>query len=114
MKNLNTFEEFSALNEARDDFREMEGNDMEAMLDVISFLSKGKGLEALEKELKKKMPYQIIGSPMAHPKGRGMFSAAINFVPKGSTNIEVGDVIDAANKVLNDNGYDKFKIKILR
>ena len=112
MKKLHTYEEF--LNEARDDFREMEGNDMEAMLDVISFLSKGKGLEALEKELKKKMPYQLIGSPMAHPKGRGLFSAAINFVPKGSTNIEVGDVIDAANKVLNDNGYDKFKIKILR
>lgn len=112
MKNLNTFEEF--LNESRDDFREMEGNDMEAMLDVISFLSKGNGLEALEKELKKKMPYQLIGSPMAIPKGRGMFTTAINFVPKVSTNIEVGDVIDAANKVLSDNGYDKFKIKILR
>ena len=114
MKNLNTFEEFSALNEARDDFREMEGNDMEAMLDVISFLSKGKGLEALEKELKKKMPYQLIGSPMAHPKGRGMYSASINFVPKSSTKLKTEDIIVAANKVLADHGYDKYKIQILK
>jgi hypothetical protein len=115
MKNyIPNFEEFSALNEARDDWRELEGNDMNSMLDAISFLSRGSGLEALEKELKKKMPYQLIGSPMAHPKGRGMFSASINFVPKGSTNIEVGDVIDAANKVLDNHGYSKHKIKILR
>lgn len=112
MKNLHTFEEF--VNESRDDWRELEGNNMDSMLDAISFLSKGKGLESLEKELKTKMPFQLIGSPMAHPKGRGMFSASINFVPKTSTKLKTEDIIVAANKVLADHGYNKYKIQILK
>jgi hypothetical protein len=112
MKNLQTFNEF--LNEAREDWRELEGNDTESMLDAISFLSRGEGLKALEKELKTKMPFQLIGSPMAHPKGRGMYSASINFVPDSNTRVTTEEVIDAANKVLNDHGYDKYKIQILK
>lgn len=112
--NLLVFESEEFLNEAREDWRELEGNDMDSMLDAISFLSRGIGLKALEKELKTKMPFQLIGSPMAHPKGRGMYSASINFVPKSSTKVTTEEVIDAANKVLNDHGYDKYKIQILK
>lgn len=104
----------STINESFTDNREIEGSDTDSMLDAISFLSRGMGLIALEKEMKGKFPFAIQGSPMAHPKGRGMFSANISFTKKGSSNTNVNDAIDAMNKVLTDHGYDKFKVKILK
>ena len=104
----------STVNESFKDNRELEGNDMNSMLNAVTFLSSGIGLLALEKEMKRKFPFSIEGSPMAHPKGRGMFSTNVSFTKKGSSGLTTEEAIDAINKVLTAHGFDKHKIQILK
>jgi hypothetical protein len=49
------------------------------------------------------------------PKSGGLYSSAIDFVSNSSNpKISVDDFIDILNKVLDDHGFDKYKIKILK
>ena len=112
MKHIQTFESF--LNEGRSDFREIEGKDLDNILDAIDYLNK-MGLPEIEKEVKGKTPYKLIGSKSGSPKGGGMHMSSIDFQENpGGIKMSVGDFIDVLNKVLDDAGYDKFKVKILK
>jgi hypothetical protein len=53
MKNLNTFEEFSALNEALKDTREIVGSEIETIKDALSFFARGIGYDAVTKVFKR-------------------------------------------------------------
>lgn len=103
-----------SVNEGRSDFREIEGKDLEDVLDAVAYLN-GHGLPEVEKAVKGKAPYQLVGSKSGSPKGGGMHMSSIDFQENpGGVKMSVSDFIDVLNKVLDDAGYDKFKVKILK
>jgi len=103
-----------SVNEGRSDFREIEGKDLDDVLDAIAYLN-GQGLPEVEKAVKGKAPYKLIGSKSGSPKGGGMHMSSIDFQENpGGVKMSVSDFIDVLNKVLDDAGYDKFKVKILK
>jgi hypothetical protein len=112
MKNLHTFEEF--LNESEGVNVELEGNDLDSMMDAISFLSNGMGFNALSKELKGKNVFVLNALGFAHPKRKGMYQTPVKITTTGSTKITIDQFKDSANKVLDDHGYDKYKIKFVK
>jgi hypothetical protein len=118
MKNLRTFEEFlnENLNEALKDTREIVGSEIETIKDALSFFARGIGYDAVTKACKGKVPYTIFLKDKAgFPKSGGLHSSAIDFVSNSSNpKISVDDFIDILNKVLDDHGFDKYKIKILK
>ena len=114
MKHINTFESF--LNEAMKDTREIVGKEMEDIIDALNFLGKSAmGRTALDKACKGKIPYTIfLKDEKGFPKPGGLHSSSIDFVSNASSGMKVEDFIDCVNKVLDDHGYDKFKVKILK
>jgi hypothetical protein len=95
-------------------YYELEGDNLDKMFSAIRFLQSEDGQEELEKELKTKSSVDFKSfKPFAHPKGRGLFSVPVDFSPKFRSNKFAEDIIEAANKVLVDNGYSK-KIKFLK
>jgi hypothetical protein len=103
-----------SVNEGRSDFREIEGKDLEDVLDAVAYLN-GQGIPEVEKAVKGKAPYKLIGSKSGSPKGVGMHMSSIDFQENpGGVKMSVGEFIDVLNTVLDDAGYDKFKVKILK
>jgi hypothetical protein len=118
MKNLHTFEEFlnENLNEALKDTREIVGSEIETIKDALSFFARGIGYDAVTKACKGKVPYTIFLKDKAgFPKSGGLHSSAIDFVSNSSNpKISVDDFIDILNTILDDHGFDKYEIKILK
>ena len=114
MKHIHTFENF--LNEAFKDTREIVGKEMEDIIDALNFLGKSAmGKTALDKECKGKVPYTIfLTDEKGFPKPGGLHSSSIDFTPNLGSGMKVEEFIDCVNKVLDDHGYDKFKVKILK
>jgi len=114
MKHINTFEAF--INEAFKDTREIVGQDMEDIIDALDFLGKSTmGRTALEKVCKGKVPYTIfLQDQNGFPKPGGMHMSSIDFMPTLGSGMKVEEFIDCVNKVLDDHGYDKRKVKILK
>lgn len=117
MKNLHDFEEFlneARLNEAKPDIREIVADNPGAFKDALEFLKRGMGADALKKACKGKIPYTIfLQDKSGMPKPGGLYSTAISFMADGSNpKMEVSDFIDKVNGVLDDHGFDKYKVKI--
>ncbi len=114
MKHIPTFESF--LNEAMKDTREIVGKEMEDIIDAIDFLGKSvMGKTALDKACKGNVPYRIfLNDERGFSKPGGLQSSSIDFISNASSNMKVEEFIDCVNKVLADNGYDKFEVKILK
>jgi hypothetical protein len=114
MKHLHTYESF--LNESFKDTREIVGDEMETIIDALEFLGKGMGYEAVKKACKGKIPYTIfLKDKSGFPKPGGLHSSSIDFMADGSNpSMSVEDYIDCVNTVLDDHGYDKYKVKILK
>ena len=114
MKHIHTFENF--LNEAFKDTREIVGKKMEDIIDALNFLGKSaEGVSALDKACKGKLPYTIfLTDEKGFPKPGGLHSSSVNFISNASSGMKVEEYIDCINKVLNDHGYDKFGVKILK
>jgi hypothetical protein len=114
MKHIQTFESF--LNEAFKDTREIVGKKMEDIIDALDFLGKSAiGISALNKACKGKAPYTIfLDDQKGFPKPGGLHSSSVDFISNGNSTMKVEEYIDCINKVLNDNGYDKFEVKILK
>jgi hypothetical protein len=111
MKHIQTFESF--LNEAFRDTRTIVGKGMDDILDALKFLQSGIGKAALDKECKGN-PYTIfLTDENGFPKPGGLHMSSINIVANGSNpKLSVEEFIDCVNKVFNDHGYDKYKVKI--
>jgi hypothetical protein len=117
MKNLHNFEEFlneARLNEAKLDTREIEGEDMDSIRDALLFLSRGMGADALKKACKGKVEYTMfLNDQKGFPKPGGLQTSGVDFMANVSNpKLDVSEYIDKINGVLNDHGFDKFKVKI--
>jgi hypothetical protein len=114
MKHLHTFESF--LNEGLKDTREIVGKTMEDIIDALDFLGKSaEGVSALNKACKGKVPYTIfLDDQKGFPKPGGLHMSSVDFTSNGNSGMKVEEYIDCINKVLNDHGYDKFEVKILK
>lgn len=114
MKHIRTFESF--LNEAMKDTREIVGKEMEDIIDALNFLGKSAlGRTALDKACNGKVPYTIfLTDEKGFPKPGGLHSSSVDFISKLGSGMKVEEFIDCVNKVLADNGYDKFEVKILK
>jgi hypothetical protein len=114
MKHIQTFESF--LNEAFKDTREIVGKEMEDIIDALNFLGKSAaGVSALNKACNGKVPYTIfLTDEKGFPKPGGLHSSAVDFISNGSSGMKVEEYIDCINTVLNDHGYDKLEVKILK
>ena len=114
MKHIQTYENF--LNESFKDTREIVGKEMDAIIDALEFLGKGIGYDAAKKACKGKIPFTIFLKDKAgFPKPGGLHSSSIDFMANDSNpRISVEDYIDCVNTVLDDHGYDKYKVKILK
>jgi hypothetical protein len=114
MKHIQTYENF--LNESFKDTREIVGKEMSDIIDALNFLGKSAmGVSALNKACKGKVPYTIfLDDQKGFPKPGGLHSSSINFTSNGNSGMKVEEYIDCINKVLNDHGYDKFEVKILK
>lgn len=107
-------EEF--LNEALKDTREIVGKEMEDIVDALNFLGKSPaGVSELNKACNGKVPYTIfLNDEKGFPKPGGLHSSSVDFTSNTSSNIKVEDYIDIVNSILDDHGYDKLKVKILK
>jgi hypothetical protein len=118
MKHIHTFEEFlnENLNEAKLDTREIEGDDIDTIRDAIAFLSRGMGADALKKACKGKIPYTIsLTDQKGFPKSGGLHMSSVDFMENQSNpKMDVSEFIDKINVVLDDHGYDKYKVQILK
>jgi len=114
MKHIKTFESF--LNEGLKDTREIVGKTMEDIIDALDFLGKSAiGVSALNKACKGKVPFTIfLDDQKGFPKPGGLHSSSIDFTSNGNSGMKVEEYIDCINTVLNDHGYDKFEVKILK
>ena len=114
MKHIHTFENF--LNESFKDTREIVGKEMTDIIDALDFLGKSAiGRTALDKACNGKVPYTIfLQDQNGFPKPGGLHSSSIDFTSNLGSGMKVEEFIDCVNKVLDDHGYDKFKVKILK
>lgn len=105
-----------SVNEAFRDTREIVGKEMKDIIDALDFLGKSAiGKTALEKACKGKVPYTIfLTDETGFPKPGGIYMSSIDFVSNQSSGMKVSDYIDCINTVLDDHGYDKLKVKILK
>jgi hypothetical protein len=110
------FESNESVNEAFKDTREIVGKEMEDIIDALEFLGKSAiGVSALNKACKGKVPFTIfLTDEKGFPKTGGLHMSSIDFIPNASSGMKVEEYIDCINKVLNDHGYDKFEVKILK
>jgi hypothetical protein len=114
MKHIHTFENF--LNESFKDTREIVGKEMADIIDALDFLGKSTmGRSALDKACNGKVPYTIfLKDENGFPKPGGLYSSAVDFIANANSTMKVEEFIDCVNKVLDDHGYDKLKVKILK
>jgi hypothetical protein len=94
---------------------EIVGKDAEDIEDAVAFLNRGMGYAALTKECNGKLPYAIFHHNNLGEVKNGLTHSQLDIHQIDSApKISVDEFIDAMNKVLNDHGYDRLKIDILK
>jgi hypothetical protein len=113
MKHLHTFESF--LNEARViETCEIIGDDSNTIEDAVDFLQRGQGKTALDKECKGKPDYTFFHHNNIGTLGKdGLMHSLLDIHQIASSpKMTVEEYLTCINKVLNDNGYDRYNVNV--